>query len=57
MKSAVHIGWADFLPLMQGEKKLEDLAPSNQAATALLDDVVWWAKALSARAGAGGQAA
>ena len=48
VKSAVHIGWADYLPVAQGQKKLEDLDHLNQAATALLDDVVWWAKALKA---------
>lgn len=48
VKSAVHIGWADYLSLAQGEKKLEDLPHLNQAAAALLDDVVWWANALKA---------
>jgi NAD(P)H-dependent FMN reductase len=46
VKAAVHIVWADYLPVAQGQKKLEDLDHLNQAATALLDDVVWWATAL-----------
>jgi len=48
VKAAVHIVWADYLPVAQGQKKLEDVEHLNQNATALLDDVVWWAKALRA---------
>ena len=48
VKSAVHIAWADFLAVMQATSKLEDMDHLNQAATALLDDVVWWAKVLKA---------
>ena len=40
------ISWRDFLAVHQGEKKLEDLEHLNQAATALVNDVAWWAKAL-----------
>ncbi|QPC91328.1 NADPH-dependent FMN reductase [Mesorhizobium sp. INR15] len=46
VKSAVHIAWADFLAVRQGEKKLEDFEHLNQAAAALVNDVAWWAKAL-----------
>ncbi|WP_421916714.1 NADPH-dependent FMN reductase [Mesorhizobium sp.] len=46
VKAAVHIVWGDFLAVRQGEKKLEDLEHLNQAATALVNDVAWWAKAL-----------
>ena len=46
VKAAVHIVWADFLAVRQGEKKLEELEHLNQAATALVNDVAWWAKAL-----------
>lgn len=46
VKAAVHIVWADFLAVMQGEKKLEELDHLNQSAAALLDDVVWWARVL-----------
>ncbi|RWM21090.1 MAG: NAD(P)H-dependent oxidoreductase [Mesorhizobium sp.] len=48
VKSAVHIAWADFLAVRQGEKKLEELEHLNQAATALVNDVAWWAKVLKA---------
>ena len=48
VKSAVHIAWGDFLAVRQGEKKLEDLEHLNQAAAALVNDIVWWAKVLKA---------
>jgi len=48
VKSAVHIAWADFLAVKQGEKKLDELEHLNQAATALVNDVAWWAKVLKA---------
>ena len=48
VKAAVHIAWADFLAVMQDTGKLEDMDHLNQAATALLDDVAWWAKVLKA---------
>jgi NAD(P)H-dependent FMN reductase len=48
VKSAVHIAWADFLAVRQGEKKLEDFEHLNQAATVLVNDVAWWAKVLKA---------
>jgi NAD(P)H-dependent FMN reductase len=46
VKSAVHIAWADFLAIRQGEKKLDEIEHLNQAAQALVNDVAWWAKAL-----------
>ncbi|WP_224543153.1 NADPH-dependent FMN reductase [Mesorhizobium sp. CA16] len=48
VKSAVHIAWGDFLAVRQGEKKLEDLEHLNQSATALVNDVAWWARVLKA---------
>ena len=48
VKSAVHIAWADFLAVKQGEKKLDELEHLNQAASALVNDVAWWAKVLKA---------
>jgi NAD(P)H-dependent FMN reductase len=48
VKSAVHIAWGDFLAVRQGEKKIEELEHLNQAATALVNDVAWWAKVLKA---------
>ncbi|WP_353644990.1 NAD(P)H-dependent oxidoreductase [Mesorhizobium sp. WSM2239] len=46
-KAAVHILWPDYLAVLQG-KKLEEIDHLNQAATAMLDDVAWWAKVLKA---------
>lgn len=46
VKSAVHIVWGDFLAVRQGEKKLEDFEHLNQAATALVNEIAWWARAL-----------
>jgi len=48
VKSAVHIAWGDFLAVRQGEKKLEEIEHLNQAATALVNDVAWWARVLKA---------
>lgn len=45
-KAAVHIVWADFLAVRQGEKKLSDIEHLNQAANGLVDEIAWWAKAL-----------
>ncbi|MCP9232435.1 NAD(P)H-dependent oxidoreductase [Mesorhizobium sp. LMG 17147] len=46
VKSAVHISWADFLAVKQGDKKLEEFEHLNQAATALVNDIAWWARVL-----------
>ncbi|TIO07285.1 NADPH-dependent FMN reductase [Mesorhizobium sp.] len=48
VKSAVHISWADFLAVRQGEKKLDEIEHLNQSATALINDIAWWARALKA---------
>lgn len=45
-KAAVHIVWADFLAVRQGEKKLSDFEHLNQSANALVDEIAWWARAL-----------
>ena len=47
-QSAVHIAWGDFVAVKQDGKKLEDFEHLNQAATALLNDLAWWAKVLKA---------
>lgn len=44
-KNAIHIVWADFLAIMEG-KKIAEFEHLNQAGKALLDETVWWAKAL-----------
>ncbi|MER8368258.1 NAD(P)H-dependent oxidoreductase [Mesorhizobium sp. M0991] len=46
VKSAVHIAWADFLAVKQGDKKLDEFEHLNQAATALVNDIAWWARVL-----------
>jgi NAD(P)H-dependent FMN reductase len=46
VKAGVHIVWPDYLAVANNEKKLEEMDHLNQAATALLDDVAWWAKVL-----------
>jgi NAD(P)H-dependent FMN reductase len=48
VKSAVHISWGDFLAVRQGEKKLDEIEHLNQSATALINDVAWWARVLKA---------
>jgi NAD(P)H-dependent FMN reductase len=53
-RSAVHIGGSDFMAVfpLGGNKPIEDIEASLlPAATAALDDLVWWAKAtMAARA-------
>ena len=51
VKAAVHIAWGDYLAVAQGQKTLAELDHLNLAATALFDDVVWWAEALHAARG------
>jgi NAD(P)H-dependent FMN reductase len=46
VRAAVHIAWADYLAVKQGDRKIEDFEHLNQAGQALVADVVWWAKAL-----------
>jgi NAD(P)H-dependent FMN reductase len=46
VRSAVHIAWADYLAVKEGGRKLGDFEHLNQSARALVDDIVWWAKAL-----------
>lgn len=46
VRAAVHVTWADYLAVKQGEKKLAELEHLNQAGEGLVNDVVWWAKAL-----------
>jgi NAD(P)H-dependent FMN reductase len=48
VRAGVHIVWADMLPVMQGQKKLEELEHLKQSANDMLDQVVWWTKALVA---------
>jgi len=48
VRTGVHIVWADMLAVMQGQKKLEELDHLNAAAADMLDQLVWWTKALVA---------
>jgi len=48
IRTAVHIQWADMLPVMQGEKKLTELEHLNKGAADMLDQLVWWTNALVA---------
>lgn len=51
IRSAVHIQGPDFMPIMMGQKTLEDIAYLPPLVTAMLDDLAWWTNALkSARA-------
>jgi NAD(P)H-dependent FMN reductase len=45
-RTGVHIQGADFMALLKGEKSFDDLAYLPQNTTAMLDELVWWAKAL-----------
>lgn len=56
-KTAVHIVWADMLPVMQGTKKLEEYDHLNTAAAGMLEEFAWWAKALKAAREADAKAA
>ena len=48
IRAGVHIVWADMLAVMQGEKKLGELEHLNKGASDMLDQFVWWTKALVA---------
>lgn len=46
VRNAVHIGMVEFLGIWQQGKRFEDFPHLAQAATGLLDDMAWWARAL-----------
>jgi NAD(P)H-dependent FMN reductase len=46
VRNAVHIGMVEFLGIWQQGKNFEDFPHLAQAATGMLDDIAWWAKAL-----------
>ena len=48
VRSGVHIAWADMLSVMQGQKKLEELDHLKQSADDMLNQLVWWTRALVA---------
>lgn len=48
IRTGVHILLPDFMALMQGEKQLSEIEHLNTGATAMLDQLSWWAQALTA---------
>lgn len=46
VRNAVHIGMVEFMGIWQQGKRFEDFPHLAQAATGLLDDMAWWARAL-----------
>jgi NAD(P)H-dependent FMN reductase len=52
VRHAVHIGMVEFLGIWQQGKSFDDFPHLAQAASAMLDDIAWWAKALNSARGA-----
>jgi NAD(P)H-dependent FMN reductase len=53
IRNAVHVGMIEFLGVWQQGKSFDDFPHLEKAATAMLDDLAWWAGALkTARAAA-----
>ena len=48
IRAGVNIQMADFMAVMQGEKKLEEIDHLNQSADDMLDQLSWWARMLKA---------
>jgi NAD(P)H-dependent FMN reductase len=48
VRSAVHIGMAEFLGIWQQGKAFDDFPYLAQAAQAMLEELAWWTKALTA---------
>ena len=48
LRSAVHIGRAEFIDMLMNGKSFADHPHLEQSANTMLDDVVWWAHALRA---------
>jgi len=46
VRSAVHIGMTEFMGMLMHGKQFSDFPHLEQAATAMLDDLAWWAQAL-----------
>ena len=45
-RNAVHIAWGDFVQILQQGRKLDEFEHLNQAASAMLDELAWWAGVL-----------
>ncbi len=52
VRNAVHIGMVEFLGISQQGKSFGDFPYLEQTATAMLDELAWWAKALKVARGA-----
>lgn len=48
IRTGVHILLPDFLAVRNGETTLDAIAHLNEGASAMLDQFIWWAKALKA---------
>lgn len=48
IKSAVHVLLPDFMALRSGDKTFGEIEHLGQAASGMLDQLVWWARALKA---------
>ncbi|HXC38634.1 MAG TPA: NAD(P)H-dependent oxidoreductase [Burkholderiales bacterium] len=48
LRSAVHIGGADFMGMLMQGKTFDDMPHLAQAANLMLDELAWWTKALKA---------
>jgi len=46
LRNAVHIGMAEFSGMLQNGKTFSDYPYLEQSANTMLDDLLWWAKAL-----------
>ncbi|MET0941301.1 MAG: NADPH-dependent FMN reductase [Mesorhizobium sp.] len=55
-RAGVHILWPDYLAVREG-KKLAEVAHLNKSASDMLDQLVWWTRALNAARDADEQAA
>jgi len=48
VRTAVHIGGADFMAVRRGDKDLAEMAHLGSSAEAMLRELAWWASALKA---------
>ena len=48
VKRSVHIGYSEFLGILMQGKSLEDFPYLEEAANAMLDDLIWWTQTLRA---------
>ncbi|MDR0787232.1 MAG: NAD(P)H-dependent oxidoreductase [Gemmatimonadota bacterium] len=46
VQSAIHVGGADFMGIMQGQKSFSDLSYMDPMINGMFADLLWWVKAL-----------